>query len=437
LTVQLPRLFGAVVVADERDVNRGTLHHPVFIGPGKKDVARLFDPFKDAAVRAAPDALRGEESHPFHHACLDHGPGFFVPIGDQISLMRHPTLVDAKECIDVVIAEIRPHELATKERRVADDDRSLRPVCFSRSGRIGQVKHRVAALNVVERAKDRVTQIGKAVAEHPLNLADPDDNAGKLGGVGVEFDPKQRLGPHLGELHRHRKSQRAPKDRFAFQVFESLQSKIKEVPGPTSRVEDANDAKAFEKGVEDRNRILFCRGASGDFLVFGHEGQHLLLRLLEVAAKWSHEHGLDKAHDRVTVRIVGAQLRALARVQASFEEGTEDGRLHLGPVQAGDRLDQVNLLGHHGHHLAAIEKPSVEPLDVLGPEETAVLGHLGKQVTESASEDGSVVLRPHGKTAQETGGKQAGIFGKHAEEELVEKVSDFLGLMSSTTEALG
>ncbi len=105
----------------------------------------------------------------------------------------------------------------------------------------------------------------------------------------------------------------------------------------------------------------------------------------------------------MAVGVVGAQLRALARIQAAFEEGAEDGRLYLGPVQAGDRLDQLDLLGHHAAPPAPPSKrPAVEPLDALGPEEAAVLGHLAEQITESAGEDSRVVLRPSGKTPQET-----------------------------------
>ena len=46
---------------------------------------------------------------------------------------------------------------------------------------------------MVERLQDRIFADGVAIFEHPLNFADPYGDAGKLGGVGIDFDAQ-----HIG-----------------------------------------------------------------------------------------------------------------------------------------------------------------------------------------------------------------------------------------------
>ena len=65
---------------------------------------------------------------------------------------------------------------------------------------VGHVEECVAVFDLVERAEDRVASIAQAVADHPLDLADPDRHAGELGGVGVEFDAEDGLGPDVRDL---------------------------------------------------------------------------------------------------------------------------------------------------------------------------------------------------------------------------------------------
>ena len=59
-----------------------------------------------------------------------------------------------------------------------------RPVRFSAVPR----QDRVAALDGVQGLQDRVARLREAVASHPLDLADPDRDAGQLGGIWVDLD---------------------------------------------------------------------------------------------------------------------------------------------------------------------------------------------------------------------------------------------------------
>ena len=117
----------------------------------------------------------------------------------------------------------RRAELAAQERRVPDDELGLRPVGLLRLRRVGQVEQGVAVLDVVERLEDRVASVAEAVADHPLDVADPDGHPGQLGGVGVELDAEDGLGADLRELHRRLADERAPLDGLPLEVLERPQ----------------------------------------------------------------------------------------------------------------------------------------------------------------------------------------------------------------------
>src|SRR5204862_37573 len=73
-----------------------------------------------------------------------------------------------------IARETPPEELRAQERRIPDDEFGLGPAGFLGLRRVGQVQEGVAVLDVVERLEDRVAPIAEAVADHPLDLADPD-----------------------------------------------------------------------------------------------------------------------------------------------------------------------------------------------------------------------------------------------------------------------
>jgi hypothetical protein len=126
-----------------------------------------------------------------------------VPVTDEVGCARHPSLIDPKQCVHVVVAKTRAHALAAaQERGIADNDRRFRPLRLVRLTALGDYEHCIATLDVFKRAQDRVAQIGEPVAEHPLDLADPDDDARKLGRVGVRLDSVNGLWPDFGKLHR-------------------------------------------------------------------------------------------------------------------------------------------------------------------------------------------------------------------------------------------
>ena len=54
---------------------------------------------------------------------------------------------------------------------------------------------------------------------------------------------------------------------------------------------------------------------------------HLSAHGIELSTQWRHDDRLHEPFDRCAIGIVRAQLRPLARVEATLEQGAEDGRL--------------------------------------------------------------------------------------------------------------
>ena len=84
------------------------------------------------------------------------------------------------------------------------------PITASAAGQIGfgavGVEDGVAAFDGIEGVEDGIAGAAEAVAAHPLDFADPDGDAGKFGGVGVDLDSFDVGGADGGEgaLQAHR-----------------------------------------------------------------------------------------------------------------------------------------------------------------------------------------------------------------------------------------
>src|SRR5439155_3265094 len=103
---------------------------------------------------------------------------------------------------------------------------------------------------------------------------------------------------------------------------------------------------------------------------------HPCLHLVKLPPKGLDDDRVNEDRNRGTVRVVRAELRTLSRVQPPLKEGAEDRRLNLGPIQDRDDSQNRDLLRVHREDVGAIEQTAVEPLDLIGAEETAAFRHL-------------------------------------------------------------
>jgi len=109
---------------------------------------------------------------------------------------------------------------------------------------------------VVQRAQDRVAPVAQAVAEHPLDLADPDRDPRQLGGVGVDLDAQDRIGPDPRELAGLLEDQAPPLDRLPLEVLERAERDEQEVAASAGGIEHAHPAQALEECAEDEARAV-------------------------------------------------------------------------------------------------------------------------------------------------------------------------------------
>ena len=192
-------------------------------------------------------------------------------------------------------------------------------------------------------SQDRVAAVAQAVADHPLDLADPDGHAGELGGVGVELDAEDRLGADLRDLHRALEHEEPHLMASNSRSLSAHRRDDQEVAGAAGGVEHADAAESIEEVLEDGVRVLLARRRLRDLAAGQDQLRDARLHLRVLAPERAQDDGLDEAPDGVAVGVVGAELGALVRVQAALEQGAEDRGLDERPVELADLQERRDL----------------------------------------------------------------------------------------------
>lgn len=86
------------------------------------------------------------------------------------------------------------------------------------------------------------------MGEGPLDLADPDRDPGKLGGIGVDLDPQDALGADHGEGPWQAQGLRL-QDHLVLQVLEPEQGEHEEVARAAGRVQDPKARQPVEEAL--------------------------------------------------------------------------------------------------------------------------------------------------------------------------------------------
>lgn len=115
-------------------------------------------------------------------------------------------------------------------------------------------------------------------------------------------------------------------------------------------------------------------GRAGLLLARSEEGFDDLLGFVPLAAEGLHYYGIDEDIDIFLAREVRAELGALGGVQATLEQGAEDGGLDRTPIQPGGGGDAGDFIGGQVGDGGAVEQVSVEMQDGFQPE-FATFGH--------------------------------------------------------------
>ena len=201
-------------------------------------------------------------------------------------------------------------------------------------------EHGIPALDVLEVANDRLggTNVPPS-AEVPLQVADPQDHLGDGGGPGVELQAEQLVGIDAdpGQVHEHLALAQALQgvEDLALQALEVFEGHVEEVAGAAGGVEHPHPGQADLEGGDQLDGLgvfaLFVQGEGGAV----DRGPFL--------AQGLDDGGQDQALDVGPRGVVGAEAVALQGVQGAFEQGAEDGGLHMAPVGAAGVDQQVDL----------------------------------------------------------------------------------------------
>src|SRR5581483_5233269 len=142
-----------------------------------------------------------------------------------------PLIVCAPQYLSISLTQRTDHILVTEERRIADDKIGMWPFGF----RTVRVEQGISVFNRLQRLKNRVLGHVKSMALHPLQLADPDRDAGKLGGVGADLNAFHDLGSDFG-LSGLQAQLLGFEIRLMLQVLQRAERQVEEVAGATGRI---------------------------------------------------------------------------------------------------------------------------------------------------------------------------------------------------------
>ena len=287
-----------------------------------------------------------------------------------------PRAVQASQRFDIGTAQAAAQQLPAQKRRIADQDIGFGPVRFAALRR----QDCVPALNGLQRLQDRVLPHGEPIAAHPLNFADPHRHAGQFGGVGIDLYAldvgradrwKAPLQAQLFGLQLH----------LMLQILQRQQRQIQEVARTAGGVQHPKTAQPFQKLVQQPLGLRLLPRSRPRGLGRSHSLQtavDLPLRLAPFGQQGAAQDRLDDQHDLVPVRVVGAKLGALLRVQPALEQGAENGGVDLRPVQGRGGQGEVDFRLLQGQGGGVLKQAAVEPGHRLEANPPAA-GHRAEQ----------------------------------------------------------
>jgi len=424
------RLAADLAEADQTDTNRCPFVDPIFVGPGFKDAGGGEDPLQDGAVALLADGVGGDQARRRCLACLDLRPGLLEPVGHQVGAAGHTAFIAAPQPIDVEIAQLAAHHLVAQEGRIADDHVRFRPDRFAAVG----VEQRVAMLDAVQGAQDGVPGDLPAVAAAPLDVADPDGDAGEFGGVFVDFHAANVVRTGLHEQFGFKPEFLGIQMNLFFHIPQGLQCKEKKIPRSAGRIENLKSLKTRQKTPVGVERILVVIGATALVLSVG---DGCFDRLPSVHQRFGNQR-LDQFGNRAGVGVVSSQRRAGRRIKAALEEGAEDRRIDGAPVRIGGMEQGVYIVGGQWRNIDFHKKAAVEPGDVVVAVFAAgLLLHGGEKPGDPFDGLFGVVAGVLENFGEDVAGEQVFIFGEHAKQALNKKVGYALAVQSAFPHGLG
>jgi hypothetical protein len=172
----------------------------------------------------------------------------------------------------------------------------------------------------------------------------------------------------------------SPLDRLPLEVLERPERDEQEVAAPACRVEDAHRPEPLEEGPEDRGRVVLGPRRPRHLAAREEELRYPRLHRDVFAPYRPDHHRFHQPPDVVAARVVGAELGALAGVEAALEERAED-RGSMSAQLRWPTSSRVAISDPSGRALGGVEQPPSN--QGPRPEHPAAVGHSGEQLASA------------------------------------------------------
>ncbi len=191
---------------------------------------------------------------------------------------------------------------------------------------------------------------------------------------------------------------------------------------------DLATTAAFSAFVRSRFRFMRFRRR--------HQRRDRIAHPLPFPEQRLDDHGPDDHHDLFRIRIMGAELRALAGIEAALEQRAEDRRIDLRPVAVGGFERRANILARQGQRCIVLEQSTVEPGHRLEIDEAAAPGHGSEQRLGVANEIAGIGQARLQHALEHLLRQQIDVLREQAEHHAVDEVGDLVRVLAPVAQVL-
>ena len=281
-------------------------------------------------------------------------------------------------------------------------------------------------LNAVQGAQDGIPGDFPSVAAAPLDVADPDGDAGEFSGKFVDFNAANvvRAGLHQ-EFSSKSKFQGFDVD-LLLQIAKGLEGKVEKIPRTAGGVENLKEMEVQQKALIGRAgfpvflgaRSLALRGSNNCFdgLPFGQQ-------------RFGNQR-MDEFGDGAGVSVVSAERGTGGRIEAALEEGAKYSGVDGSPIHVGGGgVQRGQIICGQNRNVDSLEETAIEPGDVvIAVFAAGFLLHGDEELVDTFSGFVGVAAGAFEDFGEDAAGEQVFVFGKDAEQALNQKMSDTLAV---------
>ena len=285
---------------------------------------------------------------------------------------------------------------------------------------------------MVQRRQHRVQLEAIAALQPPLQLTNPDGDAGQLGSVLIDFQAQHVV--RAGDVDLALQAQRLGLQvGLVLNIFQAFERQVQEVATAASRVEHPKVLQPLQEAGKQRLRIAISLVA----VLFAARQRRPQARQQgrPLGQQRARNHGGDHPVDGGRVGVVGAQLAAHRRIEPALKQRAKNAGVDGRPVQRTGGFERGHVGQRQRRHGHRLEQPAVEPGDVVHAKQAAA-AHRGQQRIKLHAQAVRADVDAHQPLKQPLG-QQAHVLGKKAEHALRQKMAHLAGRRTGGAQPLG